>query len=227
MKKTILITGASSGIGKVAAQVFSDSGYQLVLLARNSAAMEDLNLPNTKCYSVDVTNSNALKDAVDDVEKNFGKIDCLINNAGFLSTGDFTEQTTGNHKKVIDVNVIGVMNGIEAVLPHMRTRKTGSILNISSIADRKARPNLATYAASKAAIRSLTESLRIENAKHGIRICNLAPAKIKTPMLTVAGLSEDDALDVEDFAKAILWVYQQPQNICVRDLVFSSTSYEG
>ena len=122
---------------------------------------------------------------------------------------------------------MGVINGIELVLPGMRERKTGTIINISSIADRHPRPNIAIYAATKAAVKSLSESLRVANAKYGIRVCNLAPAKIKTPMLISANLNDNQIIPVEDLAKAVLWIYEQPQTICVRDLVFAPTYYES
>ena len=110
----------------------------------------------------------------------------------------------------------------------MRERKSGTIINISSVADRNARPNGATYAATKAAVKSLSESLRMANAKYGIRICNLAPAKIKTPLLQQVQPNEDhnQIINADNLARAALWIYQQPQAICVRDLVFAPTYYE-
>jgi NADP-dependent 3-hydroxy acid dehydrogenase YdfG len=177
--------------------------------------------------SVDVTDRDAFQAAVQHAEEKFGPVDCLINNAGFASAGDFAEIAHADHIQMLDVNITGVINGIETVLPGMRERKQGTIINVSSIADRNARPNIAVYAASKAAVKSLSESLRMANAKYGIRICNLAPAKILTPMLIVAKLNDNQAIAAEDLAKAALWMYQQPQTICVRDLVFAPTSYES
>jgi len=188
--------------------------------------MKNLNLPNTLCLSVDVTDFNALKEAVKTAEAKFGSVDCLINNAGFAKGGDFTELTHADQANTVNVNLQGVINGIEAVLPSMRQRKTGTIINISSIADRNPRPQIATYAATKAAVKSLSESLRMANAKYGIRVCNLAPAKIMTPMLMTAKLDDNQVIQAEDLAKAALWMYQQPQTICVRDLVFAPTYYE-
>lgn len=227
MKPLIIITGASSGIGAAIAKIFSENEYPLGLFARNKDVMERLNLPNTICLSVDVTDINALQNAVHVAEKKFGAVDCLINNAGFAKGGDFTEINHADHLNTINVNIIGVINGIEIILPKMRERKTGTILNISSVGDRHPRPNLATYAATKAAVKSLSESLRVANAKYGIRVCNLAPAKINTPMLISSNLNDNQIIPAEDFAKAVLWVYEQPQTICVRDLVFAPTYYEA
>lgn len=225
-KSLVVITGASSGIGAAMAKVFSAADYYLGLLARNLEAMEKLNLPDTLCISVDVTNFDAFKKAIQDCESKFGSIDCLINNAGFAKGGEFTALDHADHMNTVNINLNGVINGIEAVLPGMRERKTGTIINISSVADRNPRPQIATYAATKAAVKSLSESLRMANAKYGIRVCNLAPAKIMTPMLMSANLDDNQIIPAEDFAKAALWMYQQPQTICVRDLVFAPTFYE-
>jgi NADP-dependent 3-hydroxy acid dehydrogenase YdfG len=225
-KPLVIITGASSGIGAAMAKIFSAAGYSLGLLARNLDAMEKLNLPNALCFSVDVTHFDDLKNAIQQCEAQLGPIDCLINNAGFAKGGEFTELNHADHLNTVSINLQGVINGIEAVLPGMQTRKTGTIINISSVADRHPRPQIATYAATKAAIKSLSESLRAANAKYGIRICNLAPAKIMTPMLISVNLNDNQIIPADELAKAALWIYQQPQTICVRDMVFAPTYYE-
>ncbi len=226
-KPLVIITGASSGIGAAMAKIFSHAQYPLGLIARNKDAMEKLNLPNTICLSADVTNINALKTAIQSAEEKFGPVDCLINNAGFAKNIDFTETTHDDHLNMVNINLVGALNGIEIVLPGMRERKTGTIINISSLADRHPRPNAATYAATKAAVKSLAESLRAANGKYGIRVCNLAPAKINTPMLTAVNLDPHQAIPAEDLARAALWMYQQPQTICIRDMVFAPTHYEA
>lgn len=225
-KPLVIITGASSGIGAAIAQCFSAAGYPLGLMARNLAAMQKLNLPNSILQSVDVVDVEALKIAVQTAEEKFGATDCLINNAGYVKAGDFTEIAHVDNETMVNVNLLGVINGIEVVLPGMQQRKAGTIINMSSIADRKARPHIATYAATKAAVRSLTESLRVANAKYGIRFCNIAPAKIETPMLIKAHLQDAQSLKATDLAKAVLWLYEQPQTTCIRDFVFAPTGYE-
>ena len=226
-KPLVLITGASSGIGAAMAKIFSQAGYPLGLFARRVEMMEDLQLPNSVCIPVDVTNINEFEKAVQIAEEKFGKVDCLINNAGFVKGGDFTEVKHADHLNTVQVNLQGVINGMELVLPGMRQRKAGTIINISSVADRHSRPNIASYAATKAAVKSLSESLRAANAQYGIRICNLAPAKVMTPMMITTNLNEQQIIPAEDLAKAALWMYQQPQTICVRDLVFAPTYYEA
>lgn len=225
-KKLIVITGASSGIGAALAKTFSAAGYPLAVLARNLENLQALGLSNVVCQAADVTDFVAIKNAIKVAEEKYGPVDCLINNAGFVKAGDFAEVTHQDNQKTIEVNLQGTINGIEAVLPGMRERKQGTIINMSSVADRNVRPNIATYAASKAAIKSLTESLRVANAKYNIRFCNIAPAKVKTQMAITAGLDTGFLIAPEDLASLVLMVYQQPQMICIRDLVIAPTSYE-
>ena len=226
-KPVIMITGASSGIGAGLAKLFSNNGYQLVLCSRSSEAMDALNLPNALCLKVDVTDAAAIKNAVIQAQEQFGFIDCLINNAGFGKNGDFTELTHAEHATMVQVNLMGIINSIEAVLPKMREQHHGTIINIGSLADRHPRPNLAVYAASKAAVKSLSESLRLANAKFGIRVCHVAPAKINTPMLIQSTLDDEHLISVDEMAKTILWIYEQPQHICIRDIVIAPTYYES
>lgn len=127
--------------------------------------MQDFNLPNAICIKTDVTDYAAFKQAVMHAEEKFGPADCLINNAGFSMDGNFTEIAHQDHERIVDLNVFGVINGMKIVIPGMQQRKTGTIINISSLADRNARPNLAVYAGAKAAVKSLSESLPTESAK--------------------------------------------------------------
>jgi NADP-dependent 3-hydroxy acid dehydrogenase YdfG len=222
----IIVTGASSGIGEAIAKVFSKAGFPVALLARSLKAMEALGLPNALCIETDVTDINSVRKAIAQAEEKFGPVDCLINNAGYAKGGDFLDISHDDRKKTMEVNVLGVINGIESVLPGMRKRKAGTIINITSLADRHARPHVTSYAASKAAVKSLTESLRMGNAQYGIRISMIAPAKISTPMVMQGSGSNDHLIAVEEMAGIVLWVYQQPKSICIRDMVVAPTSYE-
>lgn len=226
-KSLVIITGASSGIGAAAAKAFSDVGYAVALLARNKKTMDQFNTPNSITIECDVTDIASVKNAIAQAQEKFGAVDCLINNAGFAKACDISESSHQDNKTMIDVNLSGVVNCIETVLPIMQKNKSGTIMNISSVADRKSRPSLPIYAATKAAVKSLSESLRTANAKYGIRICNVAPAKIKTPLLMSSNLADDQIIPVEDMAKALLWIYQQPKTICIRDMVIAPTYYEA
>ncbi len=223
----IIITGTSSGIGQALALAFSEAGYSLGLLSRNISSMEALNLPNALSISTDVTHLEAVKQSIARCEEAFGPVDCLINNAGFGKDGEFTTLSHEVNNTMVQTNVMGIINTIEAVLPSMQARKTGTIINISSLAANHPRPHLAIYAATKAAVKSLTESLRMANAKNGIRFCNVTPAKIQTPMLIQSNLSDEETISAEALSKTILWIYQQPKTICIRDIIIAPTYYEA
>jgi NADP-dependent 3-hydroxy acid dehydrogenase YdfG len=107
----------------------------------------------------------------------------------------------------------------------MRAHKKGTIINVSSLSDRRARPQNPVYAATKAAVASLTESLRMANASMGIRFCNIAPAKIHSPMWDEP-FNPVDFVNAETFAETLLWIYQQPQAVCIRDMLIAPTNYE-
>ena len=152
------------------------------------------------------------------VEEKFGAVDCLVNNAGYMQFGDFSALSHDSHERTVKTNLMGVMNGIEVVLSGMRERKRGTIINISSLSDLNARPLVP--------VKSLSESLRMANAKYGIRICNIAPSKVQTPMVT-KNVPENQIMNVEHVANTVRWIYEQPQEICIRDIVIAATFYEA
>ncbi len=224
-KPLIIITGASSGLGASAAKVFSEAGYPLALFSRDLAKMEQLNLKNVSLHAVDVTDMPQLSNVIQKVQNKYGIIDCLINNAGVSIDGDFTDISRYSRGEMVDINLKGVMNTIELVLPEMRNHKKGTVINISSLSDRRSRPNNPIYAATKAAVRNLTESLRMANASFGIRFCNVAPAKIHSPMWSEP-YDPNYFVSSDTFAETLLWIYQQPSGVCIRDLVIAPTNYE-
>jgi NADP-dependent 3-hydroxy acid dehydrogenase YdfG len=118
--------------------------------------------------------------AVAEAEAAFGPADCLVNNAGFLRVGDLGSRSPDDLDRDVDVLFNGVLHGIRAVLPGMTARRRGTIINVSSVGDRKPGPLAATYHASKAAVRSLSESLQQAEAKNNVRIINIAPGFVKT-----------------------------------------------
>ena len=145
MKKLVVITGASSGIGKAIAEKMSEMGHPLLLLARRVEQMEALNLPNTICKKVDVTNLESIKETIAEAEAVYGKTDCMINNAGVMLLGETATQNPEEWQAMFDVNVKGLLNGMNAVLQDMKKRQEGTIINISSVAGRKIFDNHAVY----------------------------------------------------------------------------------
>ena len=141
MTKLVVITGASSGIGKATALRFSKAGYALLLLARRIDKLEELNLPNTLCRKVDVTDLASFQAAVSEAEAKFGPVDLLVNNAGIMLLGNAITQNPIEWQQMLNVNVMGVLNGVKVVLEGMVKRNNGTIVNISSIAGRKTFPD--------------------------------------------------------------------------------------
>jgi NADP-dependent 3-hydroxy acid dehydrogenase YdfG len=229
----VIITGASHGIGLAVAQAFAREGHPLLLIARHKTAIDGLGDAPYRFAEADVADFASLKAAVEEAETAFGPTDCLVNNAGFLHIGDFRSRPVDDLDHDVDVLLKGVIHGIRAVLPGMSARKRGTIINVSSIGDRKPGPSGETYHASKAAVCSLTESLQQAEAKNKVRIINIAPGFVKTNIHVGMGISFDeycrltgnpDFIAPERIAEIILFCYKQPQAICIRDLVVMPTT---
>jgi NADP-dependent 3-hydroxy acid dehydrogenase YdfG len=237
-KGLIVITGASSGIGEATAQAFSEAGHPLLLLARRLDRLEALKLPNTFCEKVDVTNCDQIKSAIEKAEKKYGPIDCLINNAGVMLLGLADTQDPKEWEQMVQVNIMGVLNGIHVVLPGMKERRNGTIINVSSIAGRKTFPNHSVYCGTKSAVHALTEQIREEASSYDVRFIIIAPGVVETELLSHTTSKEivDDykqwknqmgqPLQSEDVARSILFAYQQPQRVCIREIVLCPTKQE-
>ncbi|MCW8329514.1 SDR family oxidoreductase [Photobacterium sp. SDRW27] len=235
MKKLIVITGASSGIGEATARKLSADGHPLLLLARRVERLEALQLPNTLCRQVDVTDAEAFAAAVQEAEVQFGPVDCLINNAGVMLLGLAHEQDPAEWKTMFDVNVMGLLNGIHVVLAAMKARQHGTVINISSVAGRKTFPNHAAYCGTKFAVHAITENIREEVADDNVRFITIAPGAVETDLLSHTTSDEIKAgyqdwkegmggvIAPEDIANAISFAYQQPQNLCIREIVLAAT----
>ncbi|WP_318506524.1 SDR family oxidoreductase [Photobacterium leiognathi] len=234
-KSLVVITGASSGIGEATARQLSVEGYPLLLLARRVERMEAMNLPNTLCRQVDITDVAAVKAAIEEAEAKFGPVDCLINNAGIMLLGLADEQDPAEWQSMFNVNVMGMLNGIHAVLSGMKSRKHGTVINISSIAGRKTFPSHAAYCGTKFAVHAITENIREEVADDNVRFITIAPGAVETELLShttsdeiKAGYEEwkegmGGVIAPQDIANAISYAYNQPQNLCIREIVLAAT----
>lgn len=178
MSKVVLITGCSTGIGRDLAQRLTRSGYTVVATARKVETLNDLEC--TLKLPLDVTQSDSVTNAVAETLKQFGRIDVLVNNAGYAIRGVLEETPLEQARQVFDVNVFGVLRMIQAVVPHMREQKAGRIINISSIAGKLSMPVNGIYSASKFALEALSDALRIELAPFGIQVVVVEPGAIKT-----------------------------------------------
>lgn len=235
-KPLVVITGASSGIGQATAKLLSERGHALLLLARRVELMEALNLPNTLCRAVDVTDRQSFQAAVKEAEQQFGPVDAIINNAGIMLLGNIENQNPDEWTQMLDVNVKGLLNGIYAVTDGMIKRNAGTIINISSVAGRKTFPNHVAYVGTKFAVHGLSENLREELSPHNVRVVVIAPGAVETELLSHTTNNDIKAgyqswkqdmggkvLSPEDVANAILFAYSQPQSVCVREIVLAAT----
>jgi NADP-dependent 3-hydroxy acid dehydrogenase YdfG len=234
-KSLVVITGASSGIGAAIAKRFSEAGHSLLLIGRRIEKIQELNLPNTMIRKVDVTDSQALKAAIKDAEAEFGPVDCLVNNAGLMLLGQVDTQDPIEWQKMYDVNVLALLNGMQAVLGDMKARKTGTIINVSSIAGKKSFPNHAAYVGTKFAVSSMSENVREEVAGDNVRVMTICPGAVETELLshtTSDKIKEDyeswkesmgGVLVADDIARAAMFMYSQPQNINIREVVIAAT----
>ena len=227
----IVITGATHGIGRALA--LARESHPLLLIARHAETIPELANHPHRFAEADVTDYPRLAAAIEAAEAQFGPTDCLINDAGFIHIGDFSKRAVDDLDYEIDVLFKGVVHGCRAVLPGMIARKRGTIVNVSSIGDRRPGPSGETYHASKAAVRSLAESLQQAEAKNNIRIINIAPGLVKTSIHQTMGISFEeyckmlgnpDFIAPERIAEIILFCYKLPQSICIRDLVVMPTT---
>jgi NAD(P)-dependent dehydrogenase (short-subunit alcohol dehydrogenase family) len=181
-KPVALVTGASSGIGLAIAVALSGAGYEVIGTSRDAARVTPV--PGVAFVDLDVASDASVTSAVERVIARFGRIDLLVNNAGIGVGGAAEESSIAQDQRVFDVNVFGVMRMTKAVLPHMRARKRGRILNVSSIVGLVPAPYLAAYAATKHAIEGYSESLDHEVREYGIRVLLIEPGWTNTSFET-------------------------------------------
>lgn len=203
MKKVVLITGATSGMGRETALLLAKSGYQVFAGYRNreSAAQleQEASSVGASLHTVylDVCDNGSISNAVQQVQSQCGRLDILVNNAGFGLIASIEEGTDEEFTKQFDVNVFGVIRMCRAVLPIMREQQQGIIINISSFLGKMGLPLLAHYNASKYAVEGITDSLRYEVAPFGIRVHSVLPGLFQTNFVK-QGLSTNAATLSED-----------------------------
>ncbi len=240
LKKLVAITGASSGFGKALALEFNKAGYPLLLLARRLEKLEELNLNNTICKKVDVTDRAAFEEAVRDAENIYGKTDLLINNAGIMLLGNIENQDPCEWQNMLNVNLMGVMHGMQIVTNDMKERRCGTIVNLSSLAGVKPFGNHAAYCASKYGVIGLSEVARGELSSHNVRVIRVCPGAVDTELLghttnndIIDGYNEwkkatgVGSITVEDVAKTIRFAYELPQGVNLREIQIADTKQDA
>lgn len=185
-QKTALVTGASAGFGTVMAHQLAKDGYYVLATARRMDRLEALRSKSIEPFKLDVTQDTEVQTAVDYLIKTKGRIDLLVNNAGFGYYSTIEEGKIEDVKYQFDVNFLGVMRMTQAVLPHMRAQHSGLIVNISSVVGHLSFPPLGYYAATKHALEALSDALRLEVEPFGIKVVLVEPGAIQTEFREVA-----------------------------------------
>jgi NADP-dependent 3-hydroxy acid dehydrogenase YdfG len=240
--KVVVITGASSGLGEATARLLSAEGARVVLGARRVERLrslaDELTGRGGKALAVatDVTDRDQLKGLVDTAVQGFGRIDVLLNNAGLMPQAPLERLKVDEWDRMIDVNLKGVLYGIAAALPHMRRQKSGHIINVSSVAGHKVGPGFTVYAATKHAVRALSEGLRQEVKPYNIRTTVISPGAVATELpssVTEPDVAErlrkfyaEVAIPAASFARAVAFAIGQPEEVDVNEILFRPTRQE-
>lgn len=181
MNKTILITGASTGIGRDTAVYFARNGWNVLATMRHLEKATDLNdLPNVKVMALDVMQPEQVQKVVEEGIAAFGKIDVILNNAAYYVAGAFEALSEAEVRRHFEVNYFGALTLIKAVLPHFRKQKSGMIMTITSIGGFMGFPLFTSYNATKWALEGFMESLHYELRAHNIKVCTIQPGPLKT-----------------------------------------------
>ena len=239
--KIVVITGASSGLGKATASHLSEQGALVVLGARRFDRIQALATELTErggqaiAVQTDVTHSKQVKRLVDTAIEHHGRIDVMINNAGLMPHSPLERLKIGDWDRMIDVNIKGVLYGIAAALPYMQKQNAGHIINVSSVAGHKVRPGSAVYAATKHAVLAISEGLRQEVKPYHIRTTVISPGAIATELpdtITEPDIAEsvrklyEMAIPADSFARAVAYAIGQPSDIDINEILFRPTRQE-
>ena len=240
--KVVVITGASSGLGEATARLLSREGAIVVLGARRAERIQslaqELNDRGGKALAVatDVTHADQVKHLVDTAVQNYGRIDVMINNAGLMPSSPLERLKIDDWDRMIDVNIKGVLYGIAAALPYMQQQKAGHLINVSSVAGHKVRPGGAVYAATKFAVRVLSEGLRQEVKPYHIRTTVISPGALATELANsitepdiaenVSKFMHEIAIPAESFARAVAFAISQPEDVDINEILFRPTRQE-
>jgi len=239
--KVVVITGASSGLGEATARLLSAQGASVALGARRVERIQSLAGELTgsggKALAVptDVTDVDQVQRLVDAAVKTYGRIDVMINNAGLMPQSPLERRKIDDWNQMIDVNIKGVLYGIAAVLPYMQAQQAGHIINVSSVAGHKVRPGGAVYAATKTAVRVISEGLRQEDKPYNIRTTIISPGSVATELtnsITEPDIAEifrksyEIAIPADSFARAVAFAMSQPEDVDVNEILFRPTRQE-
>ena len=231
--KVVIITGASSGIGKATAELLAKKGAKVVLAARRLDRLEAIKnafpAANISTIRADVTNFEDLQTVVDYAVDKFGRIDVMFNNAGIMPVNSLASGQRQEWQATMDVNVMGVLNGIAAILPIMEKQGAGHIITTGSVNSRRVVPRLTVFSASKYAVRAIMEGLRTEETSKGIKATLICPGSVHTelyksisdPAARKAEIATEEkiGLDPQLIARAVMNAIDTPADEDINEII--------
>ncbi|MFI3138837.1 SDR family NAD(P)-dependent oxidoreductase [Streptococcus sp. ZY1909104] len=241
MTRTCMITGASSGIGKAIAYVFAKNGDNVVITGRRKEQLETIKKDLETSYSInvtlavfDVTNVEEVIEQCQQIMKEVGHVDVLVNNAGLaLGLDKFQEYDLADMLTMIDTNVRGLLTVTRQILPQMVENNNGHIINIGSTAGIYAYAGAAVYAATKSAVKVLSDGIRIDTIDKNIKVTTLQPGIVETDFSQVRFHGDKeraatvyqgiDALQAEDIANCTIFIANQPAHVQISDMTIMAT----
>ncbi len=228
MERRALITGASSGIGKATALAFANAGIHVALVSRSLDRLEAVAAHareagvEAKAYPLDLSQTDQIREQIDQIVTTFAPINILVNNAGIGHTGALTDTTLSDWQRVLDLNLTSIFECTKAVLPGMRQQGQGSVINVVSVAGQQVFPNWGTYCVSKFGLVALSKAFALEERPHGIRVCAISPGAVNTPIWDTETVQADfdrsAMLTPEIVAQSILHMVQLPQQAVIEEL---------
>ena len=236
MKKTVLITGATSGIGKACAELFAKNNYRLILTGRRKDRLEELSkqLGDSDIYllNFDIRQKKQTFDAIDNLSEEWKQIDLLINNAGLAAgIASFDTAELDDWEQMIDTNLKGLLYITRAVLPLMPDNNGSHIINLASLAGKEVYPNGNVYCATKFAVDALSKAMRIDLLNRGIKVTNIAPGMVETEFSIVRFKGDVEKaknaykglqpLVAEDVADVIFFAASRPAHVNINDIVLT------
>jgi short-subunit dehydrogenase len=222
-----LITGAGSGIGKATALAFAKAGIHLALVGRTASKLEavaDQTVAlgvKAQVYAIDLAQVDQVQPRLSAIAAEL-PIELLVNNAGMGYTGGLLETPLADWQRVIDLNLTSVLQCIQAILPNMRQRRSGTIINVASVAGHQVFPNWGAYCVSKFGLVALSKTLAVEERAHGIRVVTISPGSVNTGIWDTETVQADfdrsQMLTPETVAQAILYAAQLPETAVIEEL---------
>ncbi|MFT3827298.1 MAG: SDR family NAD(P)-dependent oxidoreductase [Chitinophagaceae bacterium] len=242
MRKTVLITGATSGFGKAFAQKFAANNYNVIITGRRTERLLALQQELESAHNIevltltfDVQDKQAVTDAIASIPSSWKNIDVLINNAGLALGRDyFDEASLEDWDTMIDTNVKGLLYVTKAIVPFMAARKQGHIINLGSVAGKEVYEKGNGYCGTKYAVNALTQAMRIDLLRHKIKVTGIHPGAAETEFSVVRFKGDQQAADkiyegfeplkAEDVAEVAYYTTTLPPHVCINDLVITCTA---